>query len=98
MLKRCCTCKVEKGVKEFDKDNSRKDQLDNKCKECSAAYTKKWYEKKIQNILNNGEKITQNILNKDTRIIQIKSESTTKIGVQEKMVMEALTPLKNGSN
>lgn len=40
----CPTCKQDKLLEEFGKNSKRKDQLQNKCKECRSSYMKKWYE------------------------------------------------------
>ena len=37
-MKRCCRCKEEKDLKEFNKDKSAKDGLQKKCKICLKDY------------------------------------------------------------
>ena len=44
-MKRCRVCKVEKELGEFNKDKSRKDGLQNKCKICQKQYKKQYYQR-----------------------------------------------------
>ena len=59
-MKKCCKCKVEKPLTEFNKDKNRKDGHQYKCKSCSAKYYAKHYaenkEKKAQYCAENKEK------------------------------------------
>ncbi len=43
-MKQCTTCKTEKENSEFNKHCSRKDGLNNICKECSRVRSKKYYD------------------------------------------------------
>lgn len=43
-MKRCSKCKEEKPEGEFNKCTESKDRLKSHCKECVAAYNKKWRE------------------------------------------------------
>ena len=40
--KKCSTCKIEKPVSEFGKDNNNQDKLTYKCKACTKEYATKW--------------------------------------------------------
>ena len=51
-MKKCKTCNVEKEFIEFTKDKSKKDLLDNNCKNCKKKYIKKYR-------LENNQKIKQ---------------------------------------
>lgn len=42
-MKTCSACKSEKPTSSFNKNNSMKDGLASKCKECSKAYDKEYY-------------------------------------------------------
>lgn len=52
-MKKCSKCKCYKKFTEFNKDNSRKDNLQNKCKDCKKLY----YKYNIDNYENNKEVI-----------------------------------------
>ena len=62
-MKRCCRCKEEKDLKEFNKDKSSKDGRQNKCKICQKQYyqmnkeKKKQYQKEYNHM--NREKIKE---------------------------------------
>lgn len=42
MLKRCSICKIEKEFKEFNKNITKKNGLNNACRLCANAANKKW--------------------------------------------------------
>lgn len=42
-LKKCSTCKIEKLLKEFNKNKTKKDGLSTFCRECSCNHNKKYY-------------------------------------------------------
>jgi hypothetical protein len=42
-MKKCTSCKIEKELTEFNKNKSRKDGLNNICRVCSNARSKKYY-------------------------------------------------------
>ena len=42
-MKRCCSCKQELELSEFNKNKGRKDGLNSICKECSRVRSKKYY-------------------------------------------------------
>lgn len=42
--KKCSNCNVNKNIKEFSKDKSKKDGLNNWCKSCEKEYSKKYRE------------------------------------------------------
>ena len=43
-MKQCSKCKEEKPLHLFNKDKSRYDGLDNKCRDCRKKVRKKYYE------------------------------------------------------
>lgn len=45
----CNGCQIEKSVEEFSKDKTKKDGLQNKCKECNKAYNQANAEKILVN-------------------------------------------------
>lgn len=42
-MKKCTKCKIEKELSEFNKDKSRKDGLQPRCKSCVKQYNKQYY-------------------------------------------------------
>ena len=53
-MKQCSKCKEEKPLHLFNKDKSRYDGLDNKCRDCRKKVRKKYYE-------NNTEKVKSSV-------------------------------------
>ena len=43
-MKKCCVCKVDKPVSDFDLNVSRADGLQTTCKECNSVRHQEWYE------------------------------------------------------
>jgi hypothetical protein len=50
VLKRCNSCRLEKDLRQFNKDRSQKDGLDKRCRECAKAHNKRVKER-------NGDKM-----------------------------------------
>lgn len=48
LTKFCYACKTEKLISEFNKTKTRKDGLQNKCRDCQKAYHKAWSEKNLE--------------------------------------------------
>ena len=48
MKKTCTKCKKEKDKKEFNKNKTRKDGLQNICKICSREKSKKFYQDNVE--------------------------------------------------
>jgi hypothetical protein len=48
MKKICCSCKIEKDLKEFSFKNKKKEVYSRECKVCHNIYNKKWYKKHTQ--------------------------------------------------
>ena len=46
--KRCVTCKKELSLDSFNKNKSRKDGLQGKCRECSRVHTRNYYNNNIE--------------------------------------------------
>ena len=44
MLKQCCACKLMLEPLKFNRDRSRSDGLNRKCRACSSAACSRWYE------------------------------------------------------
>lgn len=54
-MKKCTICKEEKPKSDFYKNKSRKDGLQNKCKECSSKKTKEHYKDNKQYYLDRSK-------------------------------------------
>lgn len=67
MTKKCCKCKEDKDVSEFNKNKTKKDGLSTYCRICNGIRSKQYYrEKKEEHLVNvtRRKKITVKI-NKD---------------------------------
>ena len=73
-MKRCCRCKIEKDLNEFNKDKSRKDGLMYKCKLCEKEYRQLNREKKKQYYQMNKEKKKQYYLMNKEKIDQCQKQ------------------------
>ena len=62
-MKKCSKCKIQKPLTEFNKDKTKKDGLDNKCKTCKAQYyvqnKEKIAKQQVQYRSENREKILE---------------------------------------
>src|SRR5688500_5375299 len=48
MLKTCCLCRAQKCGTDFNRDAKRKDGLQNVCRECSAACSRRYYQARTE--------------------------------------------------
>ena len=47
-MKKCTKCKLDKSIKEFNKNKTRKDGLQNICRNCSREKSKKFYKENVE--------------------------------------------------
>lgn len=63
MDKKCTICKIEKNVKEFNKNKCKKDGLNTLCRECSKKRSNKYYK-------DNPTKHKANVYTRNKRVYQ----------------------------
>lgn len=73
MTKICPQCKIEKNVKEFGKNKTRKDGYQHSCRKCRKIYIRNHYIKNKQSYLDRNKKIDIKIRKMITEI-KIKSK------------------------
>lgn len=60
MIKKCCKCKIEKEIFEFNKNKSRKDGFNSFCKSCAhiqfKEYYHKNYDKQLKSVIKRNKK------------------------------------------
>jgi hypothetical protein len=77
-MKYCSKCKIEKDEREFHKNKSQRDGLDNWCKVCSAEKKAKYYQSNIEEI--KKKCLEYRAKNKDKmNIYQVKYYQATKV-------------------
>lgn len=54
-MKECSTCKIKKDVKDFSKNDSKKDGLCYQCKKCQAEYNVQYYEENKEELSSQQE-------------------------------------------
>jgi hypothetical protein len=101
--KKCCSCKVEFSLDNFYKDLSRRDGLNNKCKQCTYTRQRKYKEKNPEIIKaekqryyeRNKNKLRQHYLdNKEQILAAAKQGRTGKEGYLKTMLASAKSRAK----
>jgi len=89
-MKICTTCKKEKEITEFNKNSSKKNGLNNICRNCSNIRSKKYYkenkEKHLDTVIHRREKAKN--ISKDYLLELFKNSECKDCGNKDIRVME----------